>query len=80
VLKVTAINYFRMNDRNASGYGSYGSIQELRRFIGKLKPFTLYAFYVEAVTLNKKGARSSLEFLETREMGKIANVLLELLP
>lgn len=58
---------------NASGYNKYPSIRELSRFIGKLKPFTLYAFYVEAVTLNKKGARSSLKFLKTREMGKIGN-------
>ena len=55
--------------RNASIYNGYRTVQVLRRFIGNLKPFTLYAFYVEAVTLNKKGARSGLQFLHTREMG-----------
>ncbi|KAK3733279.1 hypothetical protein QZH41_011124, partial [Actinostola sp. cb2023] len=52
---------------NASDYINQ-AIPVMIRYIGSLKPHTLYAIYVEAVTLNKKGARSSLKFLKTREM------------
>ncbi|XP_031558117.1 putative insulin-like peptide receptor [Actinia tenebrosa] len=61
---------------NASG-NSYGSFRDHSRVISTLKPYTLYAFYVEVVTLNKKGARSSLKFLKTREMVPSAVVGLE---
>ncbi|EDO47651.1 predicted protein, partial [Nematostella vectensis] len=52
-------------------------VNRLSRFIGKLTPHTLYAFYVEAATLNNTGARSALMFLQTREMIPSAVVGLE---
>ena len=35
----------------------------------KLKPFTMYAFQVEAVVLNNEGAKSNLLFIKTKEKG-----------
>lgn len=39
--------------------------------ISKLKPFTLYAFQVEAVVLKNEGAKSDLVFIQTKESGKL---------
>lgn len=41
--------------------------RKLVKYIKKLKPFTLYAFQVEAVTLKNEGAKSDLVFIQTKE-------------
>lgn len=38
-------------------------------YFQNLKPFTLYAFQVEAVVLNNEGAKSNLLFIKTKEKG-----------
>ena len=38
-------------------------------YFPNLKPFTLYAFQVEAVVLNNEGAKSNLLFIKTKEKG-----------
>ena len=49
--------------------------RKLVQYIRKLKPFTLYAFQVEAVVLKNQGAKSDLVFIQTKENGKILTSL-----
>ena len=44
--------------------------RKLVTYIQKLKPFTLYAFQVEAAVLQNGGAKSNLVFIQTKENGR----------
>lgn len=45
--------------------------RKIVKYIQKLKPFTLYAFQVEAVVLKNEGAKSDLVFIQTNESGML---------
>lgn len=42
-------------------------LRKITEYFGKLKPFQLYAFQVEAVVLKNEGAKSDLAFVMTKE-------------
>ena len=68
--------FFRVNvtilDKNDTKPNSLATKpRKILKHISKLKPFTLYAFQVEAVVLNNEGAKSDLVFIQTKESGKL---------
>ena len=68
--------FFRVNltifDKNDTAPSTLATKpRKIVKYISKLKPFTLYAFQVEAVVLENEGAKSDLVFIQTKESGKL---------
>ena len=68
--------FFRVNltifDKNDTASSAFATKpRKIFKNISKLKPFTLYAFQVEAVVLENEGAKSDLVFIQTKESGML---------
>ena len=68
--------FFRLNltifDKNDTTPSTLATKpRKIVKYISKLKPFTLYAFQVEAVVLKNEGAKSNVVFIQTKESGKL---------
>ena len=76
LLLTSTFLFFRVNltifDKNDTTPSSLATKpRKIVKYISKLKPFTLYAFQVEAVVLKNEGAKSNLVFIQTKESGKL---------
>lgn len=65
------VNVTILDKNDTTPNSSENKPRKIVKRISKLKPFTLYAFQVEAVVLKNEGAKSDLVFIQTKESGKL---------